>query len=102
MIPTVGGSYEVTGNALQLINMLATALRTYFQVWISILISAVHATVTIVVHRTITHIQLVHHIYNIHDNLWVVSGITVDFNIEDVTTTSHFVVWSLYFRLMTG
>lgn len=32
VIPTIGSSYEVTGNALQLINMLATALRTYFQV----------------------------------------------------------------------
>ena len=52
------------------------------------------------VHAAITHIQLVHHIHHTHDNLWIVRGIAIYFDVEDVSTTRHLVIGRLDFSLV--
>ena len=49
-VPTVGGSYQITGDALQLVDVVAAALRTYLEVGISILVAAVETAVAVVVY----------------------------------------------------
>ena len=49
-VPSSGSTYEVAGDTLQLINLVALAVRTLFEVLVSILKSAVQATVTVVVY----------------------------------------------------
>ena len=49
-VPTVGGSYQVTGDALQLVDVVAAALRTYLEVGISILGAAVETAVAVMVY----------------------------------------------------
>ena len=68
---------------------------------VGILIAAIHTAITVMVHATIAHIQLVHHVNNAHDNLWIVGGIAVDFDIENMTATRHLVIRSLDFGLMS-
>ncbi len=60
LIPTLGCSNKVTCNTLQLINILAATFRAYFQLRLSILIAAIHTAITIVIHRAITDIVLIH------------------------------------------
>ena len=69
---------------------------------VGILVAAVHAAVTIVVHRAIAHVQLVHHVDHAHDDLWVVGGITVNLHVEDVAATGDVVVGRLHLSLVTG
>ena len=49
-VPAVGSTYEVTGDALQLVDVVASALRTNFQVGVSILVAAVETAVAVVVY----------------------------------------------------
>ena len=101
-VPTVSCAYEITRDALESVDVGATAFRTFFQVVIGILVAAVHTTVAVVVYRAIAHIELVHHIHDTHDNLWVVRSIAVDLDIEDMTTASEDVIRSLDFGLMAS
>ena len=50
LVPAVGGTYEVAGDALQLVNVVAAAFRTDFQVGCGVLVTAFEATVAVVVH----------------------------------------------------
>ena len=49
-VPTACGTYEVTCDALELVDVLATAVRTLCKSLLCVLISAVHAAVAVVVH----------------------------------------------------
>ena len=49
-VPSAGGSDEVTGDALELVYLGALAVRTFFKILISVLETAIHATVTVMVH----------------------------------------------------
>ena len=49
-VPSAGGSDEVTGNALELVNVMTSAVRTFCESFLGILESTVHATVAVVVH----------------------------------------------------
>ena len=69
---------------------------------VRILIAAVHTTVTVVVHGTIAHVELVHHIHYAHDDLGIMCSITVDLHVEDVSATCQIVIRSLDLGLMTG
>lgn len=60
-----------------------------------VLIATVHAAVAVMVDGAVAHIQLIHHIHYTHDDLWVMSGITVNLHIEDMTTTCHLMIRSL-------
>ena len=49
-VPTAGRSYEVAGDALELVDLCALAVRTFLEVLVSILKAAVHAAVAVVIH----------------------------------------------------
>ena len=99
-VPTVGGAHEVARNTLQLVDVRAAALRTFLQVVVGILVAAVHATVAVVVHRAVAHIELVHHIHDTHDDLRIMRGIAVDLDIEDMSAASEDVIRCLDLSLM--
>ncbi len=101
-VPTVGSTYQVTGDALQLVDVVAAALRTNLQVGISILVAAVQTAVAVVVYRAVAHVVLIHHVYHAGDNRRVVGSIAVNLYIEDVTATGQVVVRSLDLCLLQG
>ena len=68
---------------------------------VSILVSAVHASVTVMVHAAVAHVQLVHHVDYAHDDLWVVCGISVDLHVEDMSAACNLMVRCLHFCLMS-
>ena len=49
-VPAACGTYEVTGDALELVDVLSTAVRTLYKTLLCVLISAVHAAVAVVVY----------------------------------------------------
>ena len=49
-VPTVCGTDEVTGDALELIDVFSSAVRAFLKALFSILEPAVHAAVAVVVH----------------------------------------------------
>ena len=48
-VPAACRTYEVAGDALELVNILAAAVRTFLQILLGIFISAVHAAVPVVI-----------------------------------------------------
>ena len=48
-VPTASCTYEVTGDALELVDVLSAAVRAFCKSFVGILKAAVHTTVTIVV-----------------------------------------------------
>ena len=100
-VPTIGSTYEIAGDTLQTVNVVTTALWANLLVLDGILMAAVHATVAVVVHRTIAHIEFVHQIDHLADSLRIVGSIAIDLDIEDVAATCQIVIRSLYLSLMT-
>ena len=49
-VPTACCTYEVTGDSLEFVNVLATAVWAFYKTFISILETTVHATVAVVVY----------------------------------------------------
>ena len=49
-VPAVCCTYEVTCDALELVYVAAAAVRTFGEVFLRVLESAVHASVTVMVH----------------------------------------------------
>ena len=49
-VPAACRTYEVAGDALELVNILAAAVRALLQIRLGIFVSAVHAAVAVVVH----------------------------------------------------
>ena len=49
-VPSAGGSDEVTGDALELVNVMTSAVRALCESFLCILESTIHATVAVVVH----------------------------------------------------
>ena len=49
-VPTAGCTYEVAGDALELVNLGALAMRTFLEVCVSVFISAVKTSVAVVVY----------------------------------------------------
>ena len=101
-VPAIRGSHKIPRDALQLVNVGRTALRTLLQMIVGILVAAVHTAVTVMIHRAIAHVELIHHIHHTHDHLWVMGGITIDLHVEDMTTTRHLMIRGLHLSLMTG
>ena len=102
IIPTVGGTYEIACDALEPVNIVRVAFRTFLQVGRRILIAAVHASVAVVVYRAIADVVLVHEVDDIGYGLGVVSGIAVDFHIEYMTAACEFVIRRLDLGLVPG
>ena len=91
-VPSVGCSNKVACDTLQLADVVTVAFGALMQIFGGILISAVQASVTVVVDRTVANVVLVHQVNDVHDSLWIVGSITVNLNVEDVSTTSNFVI----------
>ncbi len=49
-VPAAGGADEVTGDSLELVDVGAAAVRTFFKSFFRVLEAAVHAAVAVVVH----------------------------------------------------
>lgn len=49
-VPSVSGSDEITGDALELVYVMSSAVRTLHETFLGILESTVHTTVAVVVH----------------------------------------------------
>lgn len=102
LVPTVGGTHEVTRDALETVNVVAAATWTLVHNLFGILVTAIHATVACVVYRTVTDVELVHHVHDVHHGLGVVCGIAVYLYVEDMAATGQCMVWSLYLRFVQG
>ncbi len=85
IVPAVGCPHQVAGDALQLVDMLAAALRAFFQVWGGVFVAALQTAVTVVVYRTVADVVSVHHVHYTHNDFRIVGGVTVYLHIEDVS-----------------
>ena len=101
-VPTVRCSHEIARDALQLVDIRRATLRAMGQIIVGILVATIHTTVTVVVHRAVAHVKLVHHVHHAHDHLRIMGGVAVDLHIEDVSATRHLMIGSLHLSLMTG
>lgn len=102
IVPAVGCPHQVAGDALQLVDMLAAALRAFFQVWGGVFVAALQTAVTVVVYRTVADVVLVHHVHYTHNDFRIVGGVTVYLHIEDVSAAGQFMIRSLHFRFVAG
>ena len=100
-VPAIGRTYQITRDTLENIDIMRVANRTFGQTFSCILISAIHAAVAIVVHRTIADIIFVHQIHDLHDGFGIVRSITIDFHIENMATAGKVVLRTLNLSLMT-
>ena len=101
-IPAVGSAYEVACDALELVDMRASAFRTYLQRVGGILVTAAHAAVAVVVYRAISDVVLVHKVDDGRNSLGVVGGVAVDFNVEDMATAGKGVIRGFYLGFVAG
>lgn len=101
-VPTVGSTYQIAGDALQAVDAFASALRTFIQTSLGVFVATIHTAVAVVINGTIADVILVHHIYHTHDDFRIVRSVTINFYIEDMTTTSQVVIWSFDFSFVAG
>ena len=87
-IPPVSSSHKITCYPLYGLESGA-AFRACLFILRRILIAAVGTMVAVVVHRAVTEVVLIHHIDDLHDRFLVMSGVTVDFHIEYVTSSGQ-------------
>ena len=102
IVPAVGGADEIAGDTLDVVDMMAVTHGTLCQAGLGILISAVHATVTVMVDRAVTDVVFVHQIYDVADSLGVMGGVAIYLYIEDVAAAGELVIGGLDLGLMTG
>ena len=100
-VPAVGGSHKVTCDALQAVDVLAAAHRTFFQSFLRVFVAAVHTAIPGVVYRSLAYVVLVHQVHYLHHCFGVVGGVAVYFYIEDVAAALQIVIWRLDFGFMT-
>lgn len=98
-VPTVGSADEITRDTLYSLKF-HSAFRAYRLILVGILITAFRAMVTVVVDRAVSDVILIHHIDDLHDSLLIMSGITVNLHIEDVSAASEVMIGSLNFGLV--
>ena len=100
IVPSVGRAYEIARDTLYVVDIVAVTLGTLGEIFLSILVAAIHATVTVVIDRAIADVILIHEINDITDSLGVVGSIAVNLHIEYVTASSEFVIGSLDLSLV--
>ena len=101
-IPPVGGTNKVACDALEAVNAVAFAFRTFLKPVRCVFISAIQAPVTVVVYRAVADIVFIHKVDDILYGLGIVGGISVNLHIEDVTASCQFVVRTFYSGFMRG
>ena len=99
-VPAVGSSDKVAGDSLELVNLLASAVRADFHFCVRILEPAVKAAVAVVVDRAVSDVVFVHQVHDGHDCFGIVGCITVNLNVEDVSAAGEVVVRSFDFSLV--
>lgn len=102
VVPTVGGTYEIACDALETVDIVRVAFGTFLQVGRGILVSAVHASVAVVVYRAIAYVVLVHEVDDIGYGLGIVSGVAVYLHVEYMTASGEFVIRGLDLGLVPG
>ena len=101
IVPAVSGAYKITCDTLNIVNIVTVTFRTLCETLLSILVSAIHATVAVMVDGTVTDIISVHKIHYITYGLWIVGGVAVNLHIEYVTASGKLVIRSLNLGLVT-
>ena len=81
---------------------MAVAYRALGQVGCSVFVTAVHATVAVVVHRAISDVVLIHKIHDGGYGFRIMRCVAVYFDIEDMAASCECVIWSLDFRFVAG
>ena len=99
-VPAVGRAYEVTGDALERIDVVAVAVRAFLESVSGVFIAAVEAAVAVVGRTALADVVFVHEVDDAHYSLRVVGGVSVDLHIEDMSGVLVLVVWSLDFSLV--
>ena len=100
LVPSVGSANEITGNALQAVNVGAAALGASVHRLFCVFIAAIHAAIAGVVDTAVSDVVFVHHVHDAHHSFGVVSGISVNLHIEDVAATCEFVIRGLHLCLV--
>lgn len=101
IVPTVGRTDKIAGYTLEAIDVVTMAIWTFFKILLRVLISAVHASVAVMVDGSIADVVPVHQIDNIGNSLGVVGGITIDLHIEYMASACQLMIWSFNFCLVT-
>ena len=100
LVPAVGRPDEITRDALELIQMMASALGADLEVRGGVFVSAIHAPVPVMVHRAVAHVVAVHHIDHLHDDLRVVRRVAIQLDVEDMPAARQVVIRGFDLRLM--
>ena len=87
LVPAISRTNQIARDALQPIYILTATLGAGGQMLIRILKATVHATIAVVVDRSITDVILIHHVNHAHDRFRVMCRIAINLYIEDVSTT---------------
>lgn len=99
-VPAVCGAYKVSCDALESVDVVPVAMRTLLKSFRGVLVAAVKAAVSVMVHTAVADVILVHEVYDAHDGLRIVCGVTVNLDIENMSGIFVFVIWSFDFGLM--
>lgn len=102
LIPAICRTDQISGNPLQAIDMMSSAIGAFFQTVGRVFMSTIHTAVTVVIDRTIPHIIAVHHVYHRHNRIRIVGCISIDLYIEDMPSAGQIMVRSFYFCFMPG
>ena len=61
-VPTVGSTYQITGDTLQAVDAFASALRTFFQSCLGVFVTTIHTAITVMIYGAVANVVLVYHI----------------------------------------
>lgn len=100
IVPPVGRAYEVARDTLYVVDIMAVTLGTLGEIFLRILVAAIHATVTVVIDRAIADVILIHEVNDVADSLGIVGCISVNLHIEYVTASREFMIGSLDLSLV--
>ncbi len=100
VVPTVSRADKVACDALEAVDVMGMAPGAFFKVGSGVFISTIHAAVSVVVHGAVADVVFIHEIDDICNRFGVVGRVAVDFHIENVSATCHFVIWGFDFRFV--
>ena len=102
IVPSVGCTYEVAGDALQLVDVRASAFGAFLKIFGSVLVAAVHAAVAVMVHGAIADVVFVHEVYNVGHGFGIVCGVPVNLHVEYMASACEGMVGSLHLGFVLG
>ena len=99
-VPPVGGAYKITCYALKRVYVGGMTLRAFLKTLRSVFVTAIKASVPVMVDRPVTYVIFVHKIHDAHDGLRIMGGVSVYLHIEDMSRTFVSVIRTFYLSLM--